>query len=864
LPRLAKLRRIAARRLPIATKDQVRALEAATATWREAYERLLAAVDGRAVRKAPATVPTPDPAVRARRLADAAAGPAVLAELRHGRSLTEVSVEAVRDLLARRRVADARALADAFAAHDETRTLGRLLTAVVASNESHHALALHAFDAVPEETRLAHAPVPYFATLFETDPSRGLREVRSLVGEPARFPAATWFEILKRVFLADEVELSRQVHANVVARYDADPDAWKAGATELAWIRRWIGAERDRTAQPRAQGRVSFGLVDYVQPGRARASQNIGDQIQTLASLGHLVRHQRLRFHGEADVVDFVERMQARVRPELRLDDVDADVDLYTVDRDSSTYQEFPEDTWLLEFGWHMHALFGLGVYDFPLHPNLRPIFVSFHCSKRALLSPEAVAYLRAHGPIGCRDWTTVDLLLSLDVPAFFSGCLTTTVDTVFPELDHRPEPATVYVDVVRSPVPPGHENVKQSYGAIKKRTFAENMQDAVDVLERYRTGYTDVVTTRLHCYLPSTSLGLKVAFEPKNNADVRFNGLFRLGPDEFDAIRRRMRDRLRPVLEAILGGGAPDDVYALWRELVAPEVEAARRRHARPASTDPSGARLAASARALAPAPAPGDAVDVVLTPTTTERPFLAGVLRSAAASSTLPVRAWVVGRFGGTAPALDVPGVEVRWVDTSGLGASDPVRAGERALDRAALPELLPVDRAVLLPVDAVVRGDLAELARRDLGGSLVAARTASAAGASGFGVLYAATRQLDDAPETANEFYRLIHQRHVFDFDAYDTGVLVLDLAGLRERGAAAAMLATMHAYRVDDRAALHWYLGPDRAELEAAWAYVPSREWVAEPRLVHWADATKPWSPNYSEHRELWREAAGATP
>jgi len=317
-------------------------------------------------------------------------------------------------------------------------------------------------------------------------------------------------------------------------------------------------------------------------------------------------------------------------------------------------------------------------------------------------------------------------------------------------------------------------------------------------------------------------------------------------------------------VLEAIFGHTAPADVYALWRELVAPEVEAARRRHGLPAPTDPSGDRLAASARALAPAQPRDDALDVVLTPTTAERPFLAGVLTSAAAHSSVPVRAWVVGRFGGAPPALDVPGVELRWVDTSGFGSSDAVRAGERALDRAALSELLPVDRAILLPVDAVVTGDLAELARRDLGTSLVAARTATAAGASGFGVLYAATRQLDDAPETAFEFYRLIHGRHVFDFDAYDTGVLVLDLAGLRERSAAAAMLATMHTYRIDDRAALHWYLGPDHAELDAAWAYVPTREWVPEPHLVHWADATKPWSQNYSEHRELWRDAAGATP
>ena len=41
-----------------------------------------------------------------------------------------------------------------------------------------------------------------------------------------------------------------------------------------------------------------------------------------------------------------------------------------------------------------------------------------------------ALAYLRRHGPVGCRDWNTVFLLLSAGVDAFFTGCMTTTVAT--------------------------------------------------------------------------------------------------------------------------------------------------------------------------------------------------------------------------------------------------------------------------------------------------------------------------------------------------------------------------------------------------------------------------------------------------
>ena len=45
-----------------------------------------------------------------------------------------------------------------------------------------------------------------------------------------------------------------------------------------------------------------------------------------------------------------------------------------------------------------MHALFTMR-HGFPLHRNLRPIFISFHCNKRNLLTPDAVEYLRATGP---------------------------------------------------------------------------------------------------------------------------------------------------------------------------------------------------------------------------------------------------------------------------------------------------------------------------------------------------------------------------------------------------------------------------------------------------------------------------------
>ncbi|MFI2296935.1 glycosyltransferase [Isoptericola sp. NPDC019571] len=734
---------------------------------------------------------------------------------------------------------------------------------LVAHRRHLHERALDLFDRAGDDA-LAVAPVPYVESLFRVDPQRGLALVRSWLDGASPVPAArTWHTALRYVFAHGDDTLRHAVHDRFVAAYRGNEKQWPGGAAEVEWLERWRGAERHTTA-PAPGARVPFAVMDYVQPGKGKSSQNIGDHVQTLSSLGHVVRRQNLRFHGDADLVGFAQEMQERVRPGLRLDGEATDVELYRVDRDGSSFQSFPEGTWLLEFGWHSHDLAGTGVWDFPMHENLRPLFVSFHCNKRGLLTPEVLDYLRAHGPVGCRDWTTVDLLLSLDVPAFFSGCLTTTVSTVFPELEQRPAPATVYVDAVREPVPDGQDNVKQSYREVKDRTFVENMREAVRLLEWYRTSFTHVVTKRLHCYLPTTSLGLDVDFQPANFADVRFSGLHPLDHDGFEAIRTGMIARLEPVLTAVFEGRDPEAVYALWRETVAPEVEAARARHV---ATTPLPALPVGPAEVAAPtavtAPAVDGAVDVVLLPRHSQLPHVGEAVRALDASASVPLRVWLVGPGVGR---LSLPELSARTsvhrVPTSALDLETLGLTTSQRAHHVLLPHLLPgVDRAVVLPVDAVVLGDVAELAAADLGSTAVAARHTSHADPSGFGLLYRAARRLDDAPATAYDFYRRIHARHVFDFNAFDTGVMVLDLARLRADGYAAESLAAMREFRIDAREALHLFVGPHRTELDAAWDHVPTRDLPDAPaRLVHWADPVKPWDEAYVARQDLWHERA----
>ena len=139
-------------------------------------------------------------------------------------------------------------------------------------------------------------------------------------------------------------------------------------------------------------------------------------------------------FTGEDGLGDLASELQDLVRPDLRLPGIDG---VHAPGRASSATSAAsptsPSGPGLFAFGWHMHPLFDLR-YDFPTTRR------SARCSCRSTSTGSTCSATRrwttcaSYGPVGCRDWTTVYLLLSAGVDAFFSGCLTTTVDAVFPD----------------------------------------------------------------------------------------------------------------------------------------------------------------------------------------------------------------------------------------------------------------------------------------------------------------------------------------------------------------------------------------------------------------------------------------------
>ena len=651
------------------------------------------------------------------------------------------------------------------------------------------------------------APAQHVREGLATAPERTLGEIRALVAEdPRGVGADSWYEILTAVFGYGDQQLARELFA-VFDRRVGDDSPLRAARDSL---RPWVAADAGSPTAP-AAGRRTVAIMDYGHPGMNRASANIGDHIQSIAALGHLVRHRGVRLHGEQGLVELLEALGSRTRPERRLGEVEADVEVVTVHRDASMYQAIAEDTWVLCFGWYMHALFEMR-HGFPLHRNLLPIFVSFHCNKRDLLTPAAIGYLKRHGPVGCRDWTTVYLLLSCGVPAFFSGCVTTTIDTVFPDVRPAPGGAPVaYVDVPREEVPPGGVTYAHSDGAVRRRPFVANVRRALELLETYRTRHSAVVTSRLHCYLPLRSVGTPVEFRPRNPADVRFDGLIGIDDGAFAAMRDGLLGKLERLHEAILSGKPERHVYELWRELNVADVAAAAERLARPARLPPVERaveqRLRRAVEATrAHATPPDGAVHCAVVLAKGGGRALAAQVAALRERASRPLHVWVLAHPGAGAAARRLPAVTACRVPVRGL----------RSVTRLVLADLLPrVERAVVLKPGAVVHGDVAELADLDLGGRAFAAPALP--GASGFGVIHRAAARLRDRTEAASELRRSAHARHTFDFDAFAGDVLVLDLERMcRERFSAQA-LPLVQEFGLRELEVLHYIAGPDRADV-----------------------------------------------
>jgi hypothetical protein len=190
--------------------------------------------------------------------------------------------------------------------------------------------------------------------------------------------------------------------------------------------------------------------------------------------------------------------------------------------------------------GWFMH-LKG-GYWELPIPPPekswppssiIDPFFISIHLTgqfQSTVFSEENIEYLKKHGPIGARDFYTLELLQERNIPCYFSGCLTLTLENPYKErnniiylVDLDEETIRYIRSKVSSPV------VVMTHGKplLHFLCSEHRIKYAEYILDLYRKAKC-VVTTRLHAAMPCLAFKTPVLMlVPDNDGfEPRFSGL--------------------------------------------------------------------------------------------------------------------------------------------------------------------------------------------------------------------------------------------------------------------------------------------------------------------------------------------------
>lgn len=250
---------------------------------------------------------------------------------------------------------------------------------------------------------------------------------------------------------------------------------------------------------------MKFGILWH------KSTQNIGDDIQAYASY--------------------------RLLPQLD----------YTIDREhlDEFKSEDDEPVALVMSGWYMWQK-----WNWPPSKYIHPKFVGLHYTDGwrdhptgkmpvgfEFLDGVGGDYLRAYAPIGCRDYSTMEMLDTKGIENYLSGCVTLTLDP--PDIKDSKyakanKPYICLVDLepsVEKALKKKFENSKYDIRVIKHKypidnplqSWEERKDYIEDVLDLYNHAHC-VLTFRLHCLLPCLAMKTPVVLVRKSFNSIRFD----------------------------------------------------------------------------------------------------------------------------------------------------------------------------------------------------------------------------------------------------------------------------------------------------------------------------------------------------
>ena len=170
---------------------------------------------------------------------------------------------------------------------------------------------------------------------------------------------------------------------------------------------------------------------------------------------------------------------------------------------------------------WYVHDML-----NFDISPYIEPLYISMFLKRipykggitigTDYLNDNILNSFKKYGPIGTRDMHTKKVLDSLNIPNYFSGCMTLTINKL-PNV--KKEDYIVVVGLKDHEI----EYIKKKTnrkvikfvqdverGSFSNETWEERKKRVEDVLRLYQGAHL-VITTKLHCSLPCLAIGTPV-----------------------------------------------------------------------------------------------------------------------------------------------------------------------------------------------------------------------------------------------------------------------------------------------------------------------------------------------------------------
>lgn len=167
-----------------------------------------------------------------------------------------------------------------------------------------------------------------------------------------------------------------------------------------------------------------------------------------------------------------------------------------------------------------MNAWFGWRGMKWPPPPAIKPILVAMHIEPNVesiFQSASSVSYLGSHGSVGARDTATKNTLSKMGLDAYFSGCMTLTMQNLGSNGSKRCK--YIIVEIAKGAYEKFPQSILSSNQMCQfshrtrgqRRFVAENrFLEAFELLEIYSSASV-LITSRLHAALPAASMGLTV-----------------------------------------------------------------------------------------------------------------------------------------------------------------------------------------------------------------------------------------------------------------------------------------------------------------------------------------------------------------